>query len=106
MHSVKNRFLMRIKNITPDLYRRNWLSITARDLVVLCACVLHEHSSLKAFTYVLRNWRHFKQKRAEIMRRKRVTDEYMASWFAFQPVSRPAAKPNARLLARARAARG
>ena len=28
MHSVKNRFLMRIKNMTPDLYRRNWLSIT------------------------------------------------------------------------------
>ncbi len=35
MHSVKNRFLMRIKNMTPDLYRRNWLSITARDLVVV-----------------------------------------------------------------------
>jgi GT2 family glycosyltransferase len=106
MHSVKNRFLMRIKNITPDLYRRNWLSITARDVVVLGACLLHEHSSIKAFTYVLRNWRHFKAKREEIMRRKRVTDEYMASWFAFQPVSRPAAKPNARLLARARASRG
>jgi len=25
MHSVKNRFLMRIKNATPDLYRRFWL---------------------------------------------------------------------------------
>ena len=25
MHSVKNRFLMRIKNISPDLYWRNWL---------------------------------------------------------------------------------
>ena len=37
MHSVKNRFLMRIKNMTPDLYRRNWLSITARDLVVVGA---------------------------------------------------------------------
>ena len=24
MHSVKNRFLMRLKNMTPDLYRRNW----------------------------------------------------------------------------------
>ena len=35
MHSVKNRFLMRIKNITPDLYRRNWVSITTRDLVIL-----------------------------------------------------------------------
>ncbi|MEQ1883630.1 MAG: glycosyltransferase family 2 protein [Bryobacteraceae bacterium] len=106
MHSVKNRFLMRIKNITPNVYGRNWLAITARDLVVFAACILHEHSSLKAFGYVLRNWRHFKEKRSEIMRRKRVTDEYMASWFAFQPTSRPAAKPNARLIARARAARG
>ena len=33
MHSVKNRFLMRWKNMTPDLYRRNWRSITGRDLV-------------------------------------------------------------------------
>ncbi len=37
MHSVKNRFLMRIKNMTPDLYRRNWFSITARDFVVVGA---------------------------------------------------------------------
>ena len=35
MHSVKNRFLMRIKNISPDLYWRNWFSITARDLMVV-----------------------------------------------------------------------
>ena len=30
MHSVKNRFLMRIKNISGHLYWRNWFSITAR----------------------------------------------------------------------------
>src|SRR5438046_1719302 len=35
MHSVKNRFLMRIKNMTSDLYRRNWFSITARDVLVV-----------------------------------------------------------------------
>jgi GT2 family glycosyltransferase len=35
MHSVKNRFLMRIKNISGNLYRRNWFSITARDALVL-----------------------------------------------------------------------
>src|SRR5207237_5966482 len=29
MHSVKNRFRMRIKNISPDLYRRHLFSITA-----------------------------------------------------------------------------
>jgi hypothetical protein len=72
----------------------------------LGACLLHEHSSLRAFTYVLRHWRRFVVKREEIMKRRRVKDDYMASWFAFHPVSRPAAKPSARLLARARAARG
>src|SRR5213080_4191945 len=34
MHSVKNRFLLRLKNISPDLYWRNWFSITMRDLTV------------------------------------------------------------------------
>jgi hypothetical protein len=106
MHSVKNRFLMRIKNITWDLYRRNWLQITMRDLVVIGACLVHEHSSLQAFWTVLTSWRRVMEKRAEIMRRKRVTDEYMASWFHAQPVSRPAPKPSPRVMARLKAARG
>src|ERR1700681_80945 len=71
MHSVKNRFLMRIKNMTPDLYRRNWLSITARDLTVIGACLVREHTSLKAFWYMARNWRRVIAKRNEIMRRRR-----------------------------------
>ncbi len=106
MHSVKNRFLMRIKNMTPDLYRRNWLSITGRDLVVLGACLLHEHSSLKAFVYLARNWRRVVAKRHEIMRRRRAKDDYISSWFSYQPVSRPAPRPSARALAKTRAARG
>src|SRR6266853_443012 len=71
MHSVKNRFLMRIKNMTPDLYRRNWLSITGRDIVVLGACLLHERTSLKAFAYLATNWRRVWAKRHEIMRRRK-----------------------------------
>src|SRR5579859_178689 len=66
MHSVKNRFLMRIKNMTPDLYRRNWFSITARDLVVLGCCLVREHSSLKAFGFILRHWKSVLAKRREI----------------------------------------
>jgi GT2 family glycosyltransferase len=97
MHSVKNRFLMRIKNITPSLYRRNWVSITWRDLVVLSACVLHEHSSLKAFWYVMRNWGRFMDKRAAILNRMRVDEEYMASWFSYEPVAKPAPKFASRL---------
>ena len=106
MHSVKNRFLMRIKNMTPDLYRRNWLSITGRDLVVIGACVLREHTSLKAFVYLFRNWRRVLAKRREIMRLRRVKDDYIASWFSFEPVSRPAPKPAGRALPHTRAARG
>jgi GT2 family glycosyltransferase len=106
MHSVKNRFLMRIKNMTPDLYRRNWLSITGRDLVVIGACVLREHTSLKAFVYLFRNWRRVLIKRREIMKLRRVKDDYIASWFSFEPVSRPAPKPAGRALPHTRAARG
>src|ERR1700735_977461 len=95
MHSVKNRFLMRIKNMTPDLYRRNWLSITTRDMIVFGACLVREHSALKAFWYLARNWRRVVTKRAEIMKRRRVKDDYLASWFSYKPVSRPAARPTA-----------
>ena len=106
MHSVKNRFLMRMKNITGDLYRRNFLSITARDLVVIGCCLVREQSSLKAFAYVAKNWRRVLAKRRDIMSRRRVTDEYLASWFSYAPVSRPAPKPSARVLPRQKAARG
>jgi GT2 family glycosyltransferase len=106
MHSVKNRFLMRIKNMTPDLYRRNWLSITGRDLVVIGACLVREHTSLKAFVYLFRNWRRVLIKRREIMKRRRAKDDYLASWFSFEPVSRPAPKPAARVLPHTRSARG
>ena len=89
MHSVKNRFLMRIKNMTPHLYRKYGLAITGRDIVVICACLIREHSSLKAFGFVLRNWKSVMAKRREIMRRRRTGDEYMAQWFSFHPQSQP-----------------
>lgn len=100
MHSVKNRFLMRIKNMTGDLYRRNWFSITARDIVVLSCCLLREQSSLKAFAYVCKNWKRVIAKRREIMKRKRVDDDYIASWFRYDPVSLPALKAKSSKAAR------
>ncbi|MGA2714766.1 MAG: glycosyltransferase family 2 protein [Bryobacteraceae bacterium] len=105
MHSVKNRFLLRMKNIKWDLYRRNFFSITARDIVVICCCLISEHTSLKAFPFLLRNWKSIKSKRREIMLRQRVDDAYMASWFSFQPVSKPAPKKFTASPARSRAAR-
>jgi GT2 family glycosyltransferase len=106
MHSVKNRFLMRMKNMTGHLYWRNAFSITARDLVVLGCCLLREQSSLKAFAYIAGNWRRVMSKRREIMRRRRVDDTYIASWFSYKPVSIPAPKTPARVSKSSKAARG
>ena len=103
MHSVKNRFLLRLKNMTPDLYRRNWFSITVRDFVVVGCCLLYDHSSLKALWYVVQNWRRVLEKRRDIMTRRRVSDAYIASWFSYTPVSKPAKAPT-KVLSRSRAA--
>jgi len=105
MHSVKNRFLMRIKNISPSLYRRNLLSITVRDLLVVMCCLTWEHTSLKAFWYLARNWRHVIEKRRIVQARRRVDDSYMASWFRYEPVSRQAPKKLVRLLSHSEAAK-
>ena len=105
MHSVKNRFLMRLKNITPDLYRKNWAQIAFRDFVVAACCVTWEWTSLKAFWYVAANYTRFLAKRAEIMRRRKATDDYMAAWFHPKPTAWPAPKHDKRVVARARAAR-
>ena len=72
------------------------MSITSRDLVVLGCCLVREFTSLKAFWYVARNWRRVLEKRAEIMNRRRVSDEYLASWFSYEPIAKPAPKTPAR----------
>ncbi len=105
MHSVKNRFLLRMKNITPNLYRQNFLAITLRDLVVIACCVLWEHTSLRAFPFLLKNWKGVMAKRREIMSRQRVDDEYIASWFSFEPVAKAAPKKFAAAMTRYKAAR-
>jgi GT2 family glycosyltransferase len=106
MHSVKNRFLMRIKNMTPDLYRRNWVSITLRDFVVFGCCILREHTSLRAFLYLARNWKRVVEKRRYIMSRRKASDSYMASWFSYHPISKPAQRNPAKVFSKSKAARG
>ena len=105
MHSVKNRFLLRVKNITWNVYKENWLSITMRDLLVVGCCVIREQSSLKAFWFLAQNWKRVVAKRRSIMLRQRVADDYIASWFSFDPVAKPAPRKFAAATVRTRATR-
>jgi GT2 family glycosyltransferase len=87
MHSVKNRFLMRIKNATPGLYRRFWLPMTARDLVVVFGSIFWEPSSLAAFWQIARCLPRTLYRRRQIMIRRRISEEDLAEWFRFEPAA-------------------
>ena len=89
MHSVKNRFLMRIKNATPGLYRHCWLPMTARDLAVVAGCLLLEPRSLPAFWRVAKCWPATWERRRQIMRRRRVSDRVLMRWFRFELEGEP-----------------
>jgi GT2 family glycosyltransferase len=89
MHSVKNRFLMRVNNMTSGVYRRCLLPATARDLIVAGGCVFSEPQSLPAFWRVAESLPRALRRRREIMSRRRVNDTEIASWFSDEPVSRP-----------------
>jgi GT2 family glycosyltransferase len=99
MHSVKNRFLMRIKNITADLYFRHFFAISLRDLLVVGGCLVREWGSLSAFPLVIRSFRKALAERAEIMRRRRANSKYIAQWFCDKAVGLPAANVRAQAAA-------
>lgn len=89
MHSVKNRFLMRVKNLTFGVTRRCLGSMLLRDALVLAGSLLWEPSSAKGLWMFARCLPRALRQRQTIMSRRRVSDLELASWFAFHPVSHP-----------------
>lgn len=89
MHSVKNRFLMRIKNVTAGVYRRHWLSMTLRDLLVVGGTIFWEPTSVPAFWHIARCLPRALARRRVIMSRRRLPDDVLTEWFGFEPVSLP-----------------
>jgi GT2 family glycosyltransferase len=89
MHSVKNRFLLRIKNTTPGVLRRCWLPMVSRDLLVIGGCLLWEHRSLAAFWRLAKCLPRALERRRAIMSRRRVDDEAIAAWFNPRPSAQP-----------------
>jgi GT2 family glycosyltransferase len=81
MHSVKNRFLLRLKNEGLYLALRNAPFELTRDLVVIIAALTIERSSLPALTWLWKNRRRIMEKRRAIQSRRRVSDRDLAGWF-------------------------
>jgi GT2 family glycosyltransferase len=81
MHSVKNRFLLRLKNEGLYLAIRNAPFEMTRDLITIGAVLTIERSSLPALGWLWRNRRRILQKRRAVQSRRRVSDRHLAEWF-------------------------
>jgi GT2 family glycosyltransferase len=92
-HSIKNRFLMRAKNISGRLYMRLFIPTTWRDLMIVGYCVLKDRRFFSALAYVWRQRRSLAAKRRAVQARRRVPDSELARWFSDTPVSFPVEQP-------------
>ncbi len=70
-HSVKNRFLLRLNNMTWAQYRRDFWRITKRDAAVIGYVFLREWSSIPALFYIVRHLPRLLEKRRAIQARRR-----------------------------------
>jgi len=80
-YSVRNRFLLRMKNQTVGHAVRFLLPTLVRDLQVIGYVLVKERSSLGALGDVFRLWRRTCVKRRAIMSRRQRTDSEMIAWF-------------------------
>ncbi len=89
MHSFKNRFLLRIKNMDPGTYLRFLLPITARDLAALGYVLVREPSSLRAFPLLLDALPKALAARRAIRKNRKASPREIRAWFSDVPVSMP-----------------
>jgi GT2 family glycosyltransferase len=90
MHSFKNRFLMRVKNMDAITYARFFLPITLRDLGALGYVLLLEQYSLRAIPLILKALPRAWAIRTALKNHRRVTPRELRAWFRNRPSARPA----------------
>ena len=93
--SVRNRFLLRIKNQPVSQFLRFAPQALTRDLQVIGFSVLREHSSLPGLVDVLRLLPRMWRKRRQILARRCVPIADLNAWFSGESRPRQTEKPPA-----------
>ena len=93
MHSFKNRFLLRIKNMDAGTYLRYFLPITLRDLGALGYVLACEQSSLRAVPMIFHALPSALKVRKTLRNHRRASPHAVRSWFSNRPISRPVQLP-------------
>ena len=86
-HCVKNRFLMRAKNISLPFYLRLLFPVTWRDCMILAYSLLCDRKLLPAFHHAWGRRSAIWQKRKLIQSHRRVSDAELAKWFSDRPTT-------------------
>jgi GT2 family glycosyltransferase len=89
MHSFKNRFLLRAKNMDLGTYLRFFIPITVRDIGILAYVLAFEWSSLPGIRLAFRALPGAWAMRKSMRMRRRVPPSQIRSWFSFHPVAKP-----------------
>lgn len=87
MHSLKNRFLFRLNNVSWKTAVRFLVPMLARDLAALGYTFVFERSSLPAFTFILKNFRTRWNKRKLIRQKQKVPLSYLHQWIRWRPTA-------------------
>jgi GT2 family glycosyltransferase len=92
-HSVKNRFLMRLKNATLGTCLRLFLPVTLRDVTIIGYSLVGDRRILSALAFVWKNRQRTLRKRRIIQARRQVGEPEIRSWFRNTPEARALEKP-------------
>ncbi len=89
MHSFKNRFLLRVKNMDAGTYFRFFLPVTLRDVAAVGYVLLREQTSLRGIPLLFRALPGAWTARRALRRHRKVSPREIRSWFSNRPVSKP-----------------
>ncbi len=92
MHSFKNRFLLRIKNMDIGTYARFFVPITLRDAAAVAYVLLREWSSLPGIALLYHNLPRAWALRKSLKARRKSTPREIRSWFSNTPVAKPVSR--------------
>ena len=86
-HSLKNRYLMRMKNLDPTVRWHCFPYMWIRDVGILVYVLCFEWSSLPAYREAWRLRHKFRGKRRQAQNRRRDDPQALARWFSFSPTA-------------------
>lgn len=80
-HQVKNRFILRFNNISVVVLILLFIPFILRDISIFIYCVLFERHSLKAFLWVIKNYKSLFRIRKEIQNNRVIGFRKELSWY-------------------------